>query len=179
MRARSEELEQLLLRSQEQAGSLKDEVWNLEQRLEEASRTKVEVEHECARLIQEMRALRLQQEDGEASMEHLRAIVRKTEADMMQSVRQSEEGSMDIAKLRMSNAELQGRLNEAEQPVRRVVVAGAGCGGVLVARCGCRCEGGGAGCVRLGCRPRCHCCLCASRCGGDGAIVAERCGRGG
>ena len=120
---RTEELEQLVLRSQEQAGSLKDAMWNLEQRLEEASRTKVEVEHECARLIQEMRALRLQQEDSEASMEHLRAIVRKAEEDMSYSQRQSEEASMDMAKLRMSNAELQGRLTEAEQRMHHVDVA--------------------------------------------------------
>ena len=51
-RCASTRIEQLLLRSQEQTGTLMETVWSLEQRLEEASRAKVEVEHECARLIQ-------------------------------------------------------------------------------------------------------------------------------
>ena len=61
------------------AGELKEENWALQQRLEEASRGKAELERECASLIKEIRALRLQLDETDGNMERLRAIVRQTE----------------------------------------------------------------------------------------------------
>jgi chromosome segregation ATPase len=112
--ARLEELERLVLRGHEQIGELKEENWALQQRLEEASRAKAELERECAVLIKEMRALRLQLDETDGNMERLRAVVRQTEQQLNDTARESEEGSLDIAKLRMCNAELHGRVGEGE-----------------------------------------------------------------
>jgi hypothetical protein len=86
----------------------------LQQRLEEASRAKAELERECAVLIKEMRALRLQLDETDGNMERLRAIVRQTEQQLNDTARESEQGAVDIAKLRMCNAELHGRVGEGE-----------------------------------------------------------------
>ena len=156
-RSKAEELEVLVLRSQEQVGTMREESWALQQRLEgtcfvyltllflylpllyrkcmlplsndftfssvETSRVKAEAEHECGRLIKEMRALRLQVEDAEGQSERLRATVREADMGMAATAREREAGEGMLAMLRMSNAELQGRLTEAEQGAREALDA--------------------------------------------------------
>ena len=103
-------------------GALREELWALQQRLEEITRGKAETERECGRLIKELRALRTQVDEGEQALDRLRTVVRSTELQLMESARESEEGVEGMAMLRMSNAELQGRVCEAENRLRESMV---------------------------------------------------------
>ena len=103
--------------------AVQEEKWSLEQRLEEMARHRSELEHECARLIKEIRALHLQLDETDGNMERMRSIVRQTEQQLSETARESEEGTMGMAKLRMSNAELQGRLTDAQQRLQEAADA--------------------------------------------------------